>query len=155
MVNFEQKMNGSQHRSSPVAGLASQAASVLGDAILLAELQAKLAKADAKLAAKRIMGPALLLLLAGCGVLAGLPVLALGLAAALSFFAELESWQSMLIVGGILFVGAILTMLIAARGIQKSFTQFQRSSNELAKNVVWLKTIVGTAPEHSPQLARN
>ena len=62
MADVQAEINGAGKRHSPVSGFAGQAANVLGDLLELAELQARLAKADAHLTASRMTRPVAVLL---------------------------------------------------------------------------------------------
>ncbi|MCA9130062.1 MAG: hypothetical protein KDB22_23405, partial [Planctomycetales bacterium] len=94
MANFKDSMNGRHERTSPVAGFAGQAANVVGDVIEIAELQAKLARADAALAAKRVTLPLTFLLLGACAAVASLSELAHGIASVLEVTTAFALWQA-------------------------------------------------------------
>ena len=68
MVGFENnQVSGDVPRQGPVAGFASQARAVVSDMLELAELQAKLAKADAVEATRAALFPSVMLVVGGCG----------------------------------------------------------------------------------------
>ena len=146
MVDFGQEVIGEgtamHRRQNPVTGFADQAASVAGDLLEIAELQARLARADAELAAKRLPLSLTFLAIGGCASLASLPVLAQGFAAWIVALTAVEPWQAQLLVGSILLAGATITILLAWRGVRKASSEFKRSSTEFCKNMAWLKAIL-------------
>lgn len=142
MVGIETQVNGRARQSSPVAAVASQAANVFGDALELAELQAKLAKADAANATIAAIRPAGLLILGACAALASLPVLTLGLASMVAALTVLTLWQSQLLVGALAAVAAAITIYVALRQMRRITTEFRRSADELAKNLAWAKVVM-------------
>lgn len=146
MVDFEPKVNGPHATHSPVSGFAGRAAHVAGDFVELAELQAKLVKTDAQLALHRATKPTVMLLLGISGAVASLPVLALGCASLLANTTGVNEWQSQLMVGGGFAVLAALIVYLSVRGIRRATEPFQRSAVEFAKNLAWLKSVLGREP---------
>lgn len=145
MADFQAQLNGTQKRHSPVSGFAGQAANVLGDLIELGELQARLVKADAHASAKQMTRPIAVLLVGVCAALASLPVLAIGCASCLAHFTALNAWQSQLLVGLLVAAIAAATVYLSVRAIRRSVLQFERSATELAKNLAWLKSVLGSS----------
>ncbi len=143
MANVQAELNGAGKRHSPVAGFAGQAANVLGDLLEMAELQARLAKADAHLAASRMTRPVAVLLVGICAALASLPVLTIGLATCLDALTVLNAWQAQLLVGLLVAAVAVSAIYLSVRAIRRSALQFERSASELARNIAWLKSILG------------
>ncbi len=144
MVDFEAQVNGSHKRQSPVSAFAGQAANIVGDALELAELQAKLVKADATKTMQRALPALVLVAVASCAVIACLPVLVFGLASLLDSQTELNSWQSQLIVAGIGTLAAMVSAVLAAWRLRHSFSEFKRSTDELANNFAWAKCVVSS-----------
>ncbi len=142
MVDFEAQVNGSHKRQNPVSAFASQAANIAGDMLELAELQAKLVKADASKTIQRAIPALVVVVLSGCGVIACLPVLVFGLAALLDAQTQLNAWQSQLIVAGVGTLSAATCVVFASRRLLNSFGQFKRSTDELANNFAWAKCVV-------------
>jgi hypothetical protein len=142
MVNFEAEMNSQPYSPGPVSGFASGAANVLGDLLELAELQAKLAKADASRAMSSAMPPAFTLVIGGCTALAALPVVILGLATLLADMSPLNAWQAQLLVGVLVASMAAAIVYISLRKLRRASSQFQRSLQELENNVAWAKSAV-------------
>lgn len=142
MVNVQTEMNGHHARSSPVSGVASQAANVMGDVLELAELQAKLAKADAVNATKAATQPLGLLIVGICAALASLPVVTLGLASMVDALTVLNAWQSQLLVGLLSAALAVGVIYVSVRRLRRLTLQFRRTADEFAKNVAWAKVVV-------------
>lgn len=145
MVDVQAELNGNGKRRSPVSGFAGQAANVMGDLLELAELQSRLAKADAKLAAGRMIRPIALLLVGICGALASLPVLTMGLAGCLAAVTELSLWQAQLVVGLIVALAAVATIYLSVKAIRRSTLPFERSATQLTYNIAWLKSVLGNS----------
>ena len=137
--------NGYHRRHGPVSGVASQAANVVGDALELAELQTKLAKADAMNAVKAGLRPIGWLLIGICAALASLPVLTLGVASLLAATTVLNLWQSQLIVGVVSALLSLGLIYFSIRSMGSVAGEFQRSADELAKNVAWAKVVIRSA----------
>lgn len=158
MVDFETEINGRQHRPGPVSGVASGAFNVLGDVLELAELQARLAKADARGALGAAIIPAVMLVIGGCAAIAALPVLTLGLATLMADVTPLNAWQSQLLAGVLVGVVAVVTVYIALRRLRRATLKFERSVRELANNVAWAKAAVrsqhAVPPGFGPPLTR-
>ena len=143
MVDVEAKPVNSRapNRTGPVAGFAGQAAEVTGDLLELAELQAKLARLDAREAVKRIVGPLGMLVFAASMAIASLPVVFFGIAGGIAVAASIQPWIANLIVG---LLGAVIAAAVAwfaLRTMTTALDAFQRSTDELAKNVAWFKSI--------------
>ena len=147
-VNGQQHRNGQQTRTSPVSGVASQAANVLGDMLELAELQAKLAKADTLSASKAATQPTGLLIVGACGALASLPIVLLGIASMVDALTVLNAWQSQLLVGLLAATLAIIVVFVAVRQLRRLTLQFKRTAEVLAKNIAWAKVVVRSGNRH-------
>jgi hypothetical protein len=142
MVDFEQTMKGAPKKRGPVTGFAHQATEVVGDAVELAELQARLAKADAALAAAQAKPSIAVLVIGSCLALSSLPVLALGLASLLAATTVLNVWQSQLLVGVTATLIAAVMVYLAIRGVINAVSKFQRSAEQFANNLAWFKATV-------------
>jgi len=148
MVKLEAEMNSPPYTPGPVSGFASGAANVLGDVLELAELQAKLAKADASKAISTAVPPAFTLVIGGCTALAALPVVILGLATLVADLTVLNAWQSQLLVGVLVAILAAALVYYSLRKLRRAGLQFERSLRELENNVAWAKSAVRA--QHRP-----
>ncbi|MCC7336574.1 MAG: phage holin family protein [Pirellulaceae bacterium] len=145
MADVQAELNGASKRHSPVSGFAGQAANVLGDLLELAELQARLAKSDAHLTFTRMTRPVAVLLVGICAALASLPVLTIGLASCLDALTVLNAWQAQLLIGLLVAAVAVMAIYLSVKSIRRSALQFERSASELARNIAWLKSILGSS----------
>ncbi len=112
------------------------------DVASLAELQLKLAAMDAKIAAERAAVPFGLVAGGLSFLVASLPVLLLGVAALLASALHIHQGLAMLAVGGVTLVLAGLVVALAGWRLSHSFESFQRSSDELARNITWIRTVL-------------
>ena len=161
MVDFQTQMSATSKngkaKPGPVAGFATQAASVAGTAMELAELQVQLVKADAKQAASDATSSVAIIFAGACALLGALPVVVLGLASMLDELTGLNAWQSQLIVGFCVVALAAIVILTTLRSLQKMSSQFERSRRELAENIAWLKSVMSSSsrPSHSKESVRS
>ena len=142
MVHFETEVGNGAPRPGPVAGFANQARTLVGDLLELAELQAKLAKADAVEATQAAVRPAVMLVLGACAAIASLPVITLGLANLLGEASSLSIGQSQLLVGCVVAIAALVVVTVSLRKFRGASLRFRRSADELAKNMAWAKAAV-------------
>lgn len=140
MVDIE-KMSREYQHASPVSQFRSSAGKFGCDLLVLAELQGKLLKSDAKLAMERSMGTAIITLIATCCLLGSVPVVIFGIASAVAYFFEMETWVSQLAVGCTFSLVSIAILATSLRRFAKTGFQFQRSVDELSKNIEWAKDI--------------
>lgn len=139
--------------NSPLtAGVFGNLADLANDVASLVELQAKLAVVDLKATVVKATIP-LGLVAGGAAVLvAALPVLMIGLAELLADGLGLahRGWAYLIVAAG----GAVLAGLLVLLGLPrllKSFDSFQRTRDELDRNVAWVKTVIansGRPPVH-------
>ena len=143
MVDLETKSMNSRNsdRPGPVAGFAGQAVEVTGNVLELAELQAKLARLDARDALRRVVGPLGMLVFAACMAIASLPVVFLGIAGGIAEAADIQPWIADLIVGLVGAVVAVGVAWAALRTMATALDSFKRTTDEFAKNVAWVKSI--------------
>lgn len=134
-------MNENGKNLSPLRGFAGRAAEVTSDILELAELQVGLTKADVVKAVTIAKFPFVFLVIGACTSVAALPVLMLGLAGGLSANTTLLPWHSQLIIGSAFMLFAVVAILLSFRGLVQAIGIFQRSTDELSKNVAWLKSI--------------
>jgi len=142
MVDVE-TMNGDYQHASPVGQFRTSAGKFGCDLLELAELQGKLFKADAKTAIERSMGAAIFALIGCFSLLGCIPVLTLGIASAIAYYFEIGTWFSQLLVGGCLSLISIAMIAISLRTLSNTGGQFKRSTEELSKNMEWVKNIFG------------
>jgi len=121
-------------------GLMEGVGSFGNDLASLASLQAKLAAADAResllKALPSVVGLGVLVLL----LIGGMAAIVAGFAVWLAATFHLGIGVSLMLVGlGCLVLGALLSLL-CLRLLSSSFTAFRRSSEELERNLAWVKT---------------
>ena len=112
------------------------------DIATLVELQAKLAAYDAKDCVGRATYPLIVLVAGGAVVLSSVPVLLLGLAAAVASFFAVPEWGARLIVGGVAMAVAGLVAYLSYREAIGSITSFRRSTEEFTRNLSWVRTVL-------------
>jgi hypothetical protein len=133
--------SGSNNHASPLT-VVGNIADFGNDIATLAELQAKLTLLDAKDAAAKASMP-LISLGAGLGLaVASLPVILIGLAGLIAASTKLSSGVSQLIVGLVALAIAGVAALIGWKGSMRSLTSFRRSSEELTRNLSWIRTVL-------------
>ena len=140
MVDVE-KMSREYQHASPVGQFKSTVGKFGCDLLVLAELQGKLLKADAKMAMERSMGNVIIALIAACCILGSIPVVIFGMASAVAYYFEIESWISQLVMGCTFSLVSIAILAISLRRFAKNGFQFQRSAEEFSKNIEWAKDI--------------
>ncbi len=140
MVDVE-KMSREYQHINPVGQFKASAGRFGGDLLELAELQGKLFKADAKLAMEKSMGTAIIAMISACCLLGCVPVVIFGLASAVTYFFQIESWISQLAVGSFCSLISITILVISLKKFSRAGSQFNRSINELSNNVEWAKDI--------------
>ena len=143
------------HQPSPRRVMTKNVRELAHDAVTLGELQVELLKLDASDWSQRLVPP-LLALAATLGVALGtLPVLLQVLAYALIEGAGWSAWLSFLVAG---IAGLVLAALLGTIGwtrLRASFDVFQRSRDEMQKNVTWLKQVLSQPCEDEmPSSAR-
>jgi hypothetical protein len=137
-----QSASHSAHTSSPLAGLLSSAADVAIDIMEVGELQAQLAKLDAKVAIDRSTAAFALVMAGGAMTVACLPLIALGAANALSDQFSWEPWKAQLLIGIVSTSMALILTTLGAYRLRYALTAFSRTSIEITNNVNWLKQLV-------------
>lgn len=138
MVDIE-KMNGKYKHSDPVEDMKSSVGAFACDLLELVELQGKLLREDAKLAARKSIGTAAAFTISCCCLMGCLPVAGFGFASAIAYHFDLEDWIAQLAVGGSLSVISILVAVIAFKNFTRVSHQFNRSAEEFSKNLAWTK----------------
>ena len=136
--------------NAPAESMVESVTEFVNDITTLAELQLKLTAVDAREAVGRAVVPAALV---GAGLvllLGSLPVVLLGVADLLVSAGMAQGWARLLTGLGALVVAGVLAAL-SAPALARSLGSFRRSSEELARNVAWVKTVV----VYSGRAARN
>jgi len=125
-----------------VEGVIGNLAGFAGDVATLAELQTKLVTHDLKESVSHAILPAGIVLGGGVLALGTVPVLLIGIAELLGPLLGFSHGLALVCVAILgLVVGAVMAFL-ALPHIQRSFESFQRSREELARNVAWIKTVL-------------
>lgn len=141
MVRQASEVNGNDH-SSPVQGVARGAASVMSDALDLAQLQAQLLRADLKDAERSIQSSFVTSVIAIGLVISGLPVLAFGLAHTLAWLVKWPPWICELVTGAVFVGTAIVLLQMSLKWVGEGLKTFKNSYHEFLANVQWLRSTV-------------
>ena len=140
--------------NSPAESMIGNIAEFGNDLATLGELQAKLAVIDLKETVGRALVPAILAVSALLLVLGSLPVLLLGVAWLLITKAGMNEGWAMLATAGVALILAGILAFLAIPALRRSFASLDRSREELARNVAWIKTVLaysgrGLSKRHS------
>lgn len=127
---------------NPLTGLLSSASDVAIDIMEIGELQVRLAKLDAQSAIDRSIAGATLIFGGGVTAIASLPLIALGLANAISDNLDIPLWKVQIVIGATSTCVALLLVALGAIRLRYAMTSFSRTSSELSSNVNWLKQLV-------------
>lgn len=127
-------------RASQSNGLIDNVSSFGNDLATLATLQAKLASADLREGLQRAAPAVGVLAAVGLISAAGVTALVLALASWLAESFQFRTSSALAIVGLGSLVVAALGGWLGARALASSFTTFRRSSEELERNLAWIKT---------------
>lgn len=128
--------------NSPLKELGYLSSHVAASAVELGELQWSLLVADAKAAFRQSVRSMLTLMIASIASLAGIPVIALGIAYGLHEWLGWPLWLSHMSIGITFIVLGAIAAMIAAYHAASSFHHFHRSADEFAANIRWLKNIL-------------
>jgi Putative Actinobacterial Holin-X, holin superfamily III len=139
---------------APATAVVSNLAEFGNDFATLAELQAKLAAIDLKETAGRAALPASLLAGALVLVLGSLPVLLAGVAELIEEYTAIDGGWALLLTAGVTLALAAAIGAVGAFRIGASFASFQRSGEELARNVSWIKTVLAYSGRSAPAQRR-
>ena len=135
------RINGSSSMASPLT-VVGNIADFGNDIATLAELQAKLTLLDARAAASKATTPVAMLVVGAAVALASLPVILIGVAEVIASAFKISGGVASLIVGISALALAGLAVLIGFKGTTASLTTFRRSSEELTRNVSWVRTVL-------------
>jgi hypothetical protein len=125
-----------------VEGVFGNIAGFAGDVATLAELQAKLASHDLKDSISHATIPAGIMVGGGVLALGAIPVLLIGVGELLGPMLGLSHGGAMLAVAILAIVLAAGMFFFAMPALKRSFTSFQRSREELVRNIAWIKTVI-------------
>jgi len=112
------------------------------DIATLAELQGKLALIDFKECLAKALIPLALVAVGLIVLLGAVPVVLLGAAALLAAALKIGSGQAMLLTGGGVLVLTATVVIVAALKLGPAFSSFNRSREELSRNLAWIRTVV-------------
>jgi hypothetical protein len=138
---------------SPTRAFARNTAEFVHDVVTLGELQVSLLKLDVAQMAGRIVVPAIVLAVGAVIVLSCMPIL---LAAVALTMVEVWNWSLpqafFFALGCGLLLGGVAS-LYGVVAIRRSIAVLERSRNELAQNVSWIKQVLKRlgAPRSSPE----
>jgi hypothetical protein len=139
---------------SPEQRLVGGLSDFANDTATLVELQAKLIWLDLKQAIAQARMAAVLVV---CGLVlinAALPVILVGVAAVLAPLLRISTGWALLLTGGVVVVAAAVVVALAARRLPPSFSALRRSSDELSRNVAWLRTVLVHSGRKVPPRSR-
>ncbi len=141
MVSQTPEVNG-KARNGPMQGVARGAASVLSDALDLAQLQTEMLKSDLK-AAQTSMKSTMVNTVLGIGlVISGLPVLAFGIAHTIAWCFGWPPWICELAVGAVFLIVAVTLLQFSARSVMDGISTFRNSHRELKANIQWFQSTI-------------
>lgn len=132
-----------------VEGVLGNMADFSTNLISLAELQARLAAADLKESTSRAVLPTGVLATGAILAVVSLPVLLGGVGFLIHENTTLSiGWSLLITAVSALVLGALLA-LIGLRGLGSSFSSFERSKDELTRNLAWVKTVLVHSGRHA------
>ena len=123
-------------------GVVESIAEFVNDVTTLADLQTRLAVYDTKEAVGRATYPAIFIAAGVAVVLASLSIILLGLADLLTSGANIHPGLARVLVGGLALTVAGLTAFFSWKNLTRSLESFRRSSEELSRNIAWLRTVI-------------
>ena len=136
--------NGAKVRiNSPlVEGVVGNLADFGGNVATLAELQAKLAASELKICVRRVLIPVALTAVGFVLMLGSMPVALLGVAEWVAVAFGLTRAVSLLVTAGAAVGLAIVLAVVAYARLVRGPQCFQYSSEELSRNIAWIKTVL-------------
>lgn len=136
MVDQTTVTNG--RNAAPAEAMTRSMSDLVGDIASLAELQARLFAIDAKETMRRIVLPIVFAAAGMVLVLGSIPVLLLTLAA-LFTYAGMGAAMSLFLAFVVGMILGAIALGVAWYAIRRSLVSFQRSREELARNLHWIK----------------
>lgn len=113
-----------------------------GNVVNLAILQTRLTVLDLLDVTRKSTPAVVTLVIVLLALPSGLVLGSLGLALWLSTLEALNLYQACLIVAGVVLLLAVIASVVAGLAIRKSFGTFRRSSEELQRNLAWVRTVI-------------
>ena len=139
------------HQSSSPRAVMGNVTDVMHDITHLLELQAKLFATDSKAATRRALLPIVAMVVGVCVLLGCVPVGLLAAAEVVQIEAGLSRPLSLVCAAG---AGLILAVALLAVGwwrLRRGFHEFDRSRNELLRNIAWVKQTLRGTHRRTPQ----
>ncbi len=125
-------------------------AEFIDDLASLAELQAQLATADLRDAARKSAVPMVVTTVGLAMMVASFPVALLGTASLLASALRIHQGWAMLVTAGVATVLGGVTASLGGRRLSHSFESFRRSRKQLMLNLSWVRTVlVSSARPHA------
>jgi hypothetical protein len=152
MVDQATMNNG--RNAAPAAAMTRNMSDLTSDIASLAELQTRLFLLDVKESVTRIATPIVLAVIGGALLLGSLPVLLLAIAASLILLG-IGLATALFIAFLIGTVLGTIALAIARSRLRNAFVAFQRSREELAQNIRWIKGALSAAGRASQAAERN
>ena len=140
--------------NGPPEGVIGGLAEFGNDMLTLAELQARLAAIDFKESLEHAVSPLLLTLGGMMLALASLPVILIGVAQLIAWAFSIRLGWALLLVGLVTLAGASAVAGIAGLRFSRSFASFQRSREELVRNITWIRTVLVHSGRPVPRRGR-
>jgi len=133
---------GTGSNGSPEGRVVGGLADFGNDVATLAELQGKLTLIDFKECLQKALIPATLVGVGLIVLLGAVPVVLLGAAYLLAAALTIGAAQAMLLTGGVALILAATVIVVAGLRLGPAFSSFNRSREELARNLAWIRTVV-------------
>ncbi len=130
------------HEKSSLHEIGQLGSNFAASVVELGELQWKLLIADSNAAYSQSVRSMMTFLMASIACLAGVPVIAIGLAHGLHEWMAWPLWACYLGTGTLFLLLGGISAGLAAQQAFASFQCFQRSAKELSANVLWMKNIL-------------
>jgi len=140
--------------NGPPEGVIEGIAELGNDILTLAELQAKLAAIDFKESLEHAVFPLVLTLGGLMLALASLPVVLIGVAQLIAWAFSIHLGWALLLVGLVALAGGSAVAWIAGLRFSRSFASFQRSREELVRNLSWIRTVLVHSGRPVPRRGR-
>jgi len=144
----------SNSNGSPEARVVGGIAEFGNDIATLVELQAKLTMLDLKDCLAKVLVPSALIVVGLASILGAMPVVLLGAADLLAAALKIRDGWAMLLTGAFAVIVATVVVFISARKIGPSLSSFQRSREELNRNLAWIRTVLVHSGRNLPRRIR-